>query len=65
MFSRFLWFIPTGNSEKSIPYLQDVIDEGDLYHDVARYIYSVLLLEDPERKEQAEIQLERLVAMYP
>jgi tetratricopeptide (TPR) repeat protein len=65
MFSRVLWFIPTGNSEKSLPYLLDVIEDGDQYRDVARYIYSILLLETPELRPEASIQLQQLVALYP
>lgn len=65
MFSRVLWFIPTGNSEKSLPYLLDVIAEGDQYRDVARYIYSILLLETPELRPEASIQLQQLVSLYP
>ena len=65
MFSRLLWFIPTGNSEKSLPYLQDVIEQGDQYQDVARYIYSVLLTESPASYPEAQVHLEKLVALYP
>ena len=65
MFSRVLWFIPTGNSEKSLPYLLDVIADGDQYKDVARYIYSILLLETPELRPEASIQLQQLVSLYP
>lgn len=65
MFSRVLWFIPTGNSEKSLPYLLDVIADGDQYRDVARYIYSILLLETPELRPEASIQLQQLVSLYP
>ena len=65
MFSRFLWFIPSGNSEKSLPYLLDVIEDGDQYRDVARYVYSNLLLETPELRPEASIHLQRLVSLYP
>lgn len=67
MFSRFLWFIPTGNSEKSLPYIREVMDSGDIYPDVARYIYSFLLLEgeDETLRDQAAEQLEVLVTRYP
>ena len=65
MFSRVLWFIPSGNSEKSLPYLLDVIAHGDQYRDVARYIYSILLLETPELRPEASIQLQQLVSLYP
>ena len=65
MFSRCLWFIPTGNSEKSLPYLMDVIEDGDQYRDVARYIYSVILIENPDTWEAAEEQLRILSTRYP
>ena len=65
MFSKVLWFIPKGNSERSLPYLLEVIADGDQYKDVARYIYSILLLEVPELRPEASIQLQRLVTLYP
>jgi tetratricopeptide (TPR) repeat protein len=65
MFSKILWFIPSGNSERSLPYLLDVIEDGDQYRDVARYIYSILLLETPELRPEASIHLQRLVSLYP
>ncbi|MDG1231346.1 MAG: hypothetical protein P8P91_03695 [Pseudomonadales bacterium] len=65
MFSRVLWFIPTGNSEKSLPYLLEVIAHGDQYKDVARYIYSILLLETPALRPEASSQLQQLVSLYP
>ena len=67
MFSRLLWFIPTGNSEKSLPYIRDVMIEGEVYPDVARYIYSFLLLEgrDENLRQQARTQLKELVSRYP
>lgn len=65
MFSHLLWFIPSGNSEKSLPYLRDVMENGRKYADVARYIYSTLLLEDPELRQEAENQLRYLVDKYP
>lgn len=65
MFSRVLWFIPSGNSERSLPYLLDVIEGGNQYRDVARYIYSILLLETPELRPEAGVHLQRLVSLYP
>ncbi len=65
MFSRLLWFIPSGNSEKSLPYLRDVIAEGNQYKDVAKYIYATLLLEDPILRPEAQAQLQTLVSLYP
>ena len=65
MFSRMLWFIPTGNSQKSLPYLRDVMSHGDQYKDVARYLYSTLILQKPELKTEAISHLEYLVSFYP
>ena len=65
MFSRVLWFIPTGNSRKSLPYLREVINHGDHYNDVARYSYSNLLLDDPARFDEAVTQLQTLTNRYP
>ena len=65
LFSRFLWFIPSGNSDKSLPYLLDVMERGDEYPDVARYIYSTLLLDDDEQRYRAREQLQILVDRYP
>ena len=66
MFSRILWFVPTGNSEKSLPYLLDVIENGRQLPEVARYIYSILLMEgDDRQKSEAETHLQFLVDHYP
>lgn len=65
MFSRLLWFVPTGNSQKSLPYLLDVVENGDEYPDVARYIYSTLLLVNEETRPEAKLQLATLVQRYP
>jgi tetratricopeptide (TPR) repeat protein len=66
MFSKLLWFIPTGNSEKSLPYLREVMNSSKLYANVCRYVYSTLLLEgDDGEQEEARIQLSRLVHSYP
>ena len=60
-FSRVLWFVPTGNSEKSLPYLRDVMEDGYLYPDIARYIYSSLLLredDDVENEDEDDDEIE-------
>ncbi len=66
LFSRLLWFIPSGNSSKSLPYLREVMMSDDEFNDVARYIYATLLLNrsDEELKE-ALSELEILLARYP
>ncbi|MBA58598.1 MAG: hypothetical protein CMQ40_05435 [Gammaproteobacteria bacterium] len=65
IFSRFLWFIPTGNSEKSIPYLLEAIQKGDRYRDVARYTFGSLMLEKKATHGEAEKQFRKLVSKYP
>jgi hypothetical protein len=64
--SHLLWFIPTGNSEKSLPYLKEVIRNGEYYQDVAKFLYSDLILEDElADKEEAALLLGQLVQNYP
>ncbi|MEL0063356.1 MAG: hypothetical protein VXA40_00990 [Gammaproteobacteria bacterium] len=65
MFSRVLWFIPTGNSEKSLPYLRDVVESGDEYRDVARYIYATLLMDQEDGRLEAKNHLYTLIDRYP
>lgn len=66
MFSRLLWFIPTGNSEKSLPYIRDVIRDSDHYDNVARYIFSSLAFSNDETlKTEARAQLYELIQRYP
>ena len=52
--SSLLWFIPTGNSEKSIPYLKESIIKGERYKDVARYTLGSLFLENELTYPEAE-----------
>jgi len=65
MFSRLLWFIPSGNSEKSLPYLREVINNGDQFVDVARYSYVNLLLASPAYYDEAVQELRTLTKRYP
>ena len=66
MFSRFLWFIPTGNSEKSLPYIRDVIDGSEHYGFVARYIFSSLVSrQDSALLQESRDHLYQLVSRYP
>ncbi|MDK1024425.1 MAG: hypothetical protein QGD92_09370 [Gammaproteobacteria bacterium] len=64
--SHLLWFIPTGNSEKSLPYLEAVTRKGQYFKDVAKFIYSDLLI-DGERadRDKAALLLGQLVRSYP
>ena len=52
--SSLLWFIPTGNSEKSISYLKESIIKGERYKDVARYTLGSLFLENELTYSEAE-----------
>ena len=64
--SRLLWFIPTGSSEKSLPYLQGVIESDSQFADVALYIYATLLIDGVGAEQQEAIRsLQVLVNRYP
>lgn len=66
LFSRVLWFIPTGNSAKSLPYLREVMASEDRFSDVARYIYATLLINGSEAElQEALSEIEILLAKYP
>ena len=65
-FSRYLWFIPTGNSDKSLPYIKEVTEKGEFFKDVAKFLYSDLLIGGAENdRQQAKIILGKLSAAYP
>lgn len=64
--SYLLWFIPTGNSEKSLPYLEAVTQNGHYFKDVAKFIYSDLLINgDESDRDKAASLLGQLVQDYP
>lgn len=64
--SYFLWFIPTGNSEKSLPYLEEVTREGRYFRDVAKFLYSDLLIDSKQSNpKKASFLLGQLVQRYP
>lgn len=61
-----LWFIPTGNSDKSLPYIQAVIAKDGAYADAARFIYSDLITQQaPELLPDAIQTLQGLTGRYP
>jgi len=65
-FSRFFWFIPTGNSDKSLPYVKEVVDKGEYFQDVAKYLYADLLIDgDDDDRLLATTLLTELVDTYP
>ncbi len=64
--SKFLWFIPTGNSDRSLPYIKDVTEKGQFFKDVARFLYSDLLIDGDEGdRQEAKRILGELIAGYP
>ncbi len=66
VFSKYLWFIPTGNSRKSLPYVKKVTEEGEFFKDVAKYIYVDLLLKESEENRLVASEfLWKLVKKYP
>ncbi len=65
-FSRYLWFIPTGDSDKSLPYIDDASEHGEYFKDVAKYLYVDLLSNGTElNQELATSHLSDLVSRYP
>jgi len=61
-----LWFIPKGNSDKSLPYIQAVMASNGAYADAARFIYSDLITQQaPELMDQAIHELQGLTERYP
>jgi tetratricopeptide (TPR) repeat protein len=65
-FSRFLWFVPTGNSERSLPYIKEVSERGQYFKDVAKFLYSDLLINGNDNdREQAINILNELITLYP
>ncbi len=65
-FSRYLWFVPTGNSSKSLPYIREVTEKGQYFQDVAKFIYSDLLIDGDEVDQKDALSiLAELVTHYP
>ncbi len=64
--SHVLWFVPTGNSSKSLPYVKEVTERGTFFRDVSKFIYSNLLIDGTdEDRQQAVLLLLDLVDRYP
>ncbi len=64
--SWFVWFIPKGNSSKSLPYLEQVIASGDLFRETAQYVYADILTEQGlEGIRKATAIIEKLTIAYP
>jgi tetratricopeptide (TPR) repeat protein len=65
-FSKFFWFIPTGNSDKSLPYVKEVVMNGEYFKDVAKYLYADILIDGSENDRlMATTFLQELVETYP
>lgn len=65
-FSKFLWFIPTGNSDKSLPYIRDVTENGEFFKDVAKFLYSDLLIDgNDDDRHEAKRLLRELTKSFP
>jgi tetratricopeptide (TPR) repeat protein len=66
LMAPLLWFIPTGNSDKSLPYIQEVMATDGAYADAARFIYSDLITQQaPELMPDAIQTLQGLTERYP
>jgi len=64
--SRFLRFIPTGDSDKSLPYLKEATESGLYLRDVAKFLYADLIMSsEPQLLPQAQTLLADLVSRYP
>jgi tetratricopeptide (TPR) repeat protein len=62
--SWFLWFIPTGNADKSLPYLEGTTKNGYFFKDVAKFLYADLLIMEGDQQKAADL-LEGLSKTYP
>lgn len=66
LIAPLMWFIPTGNSSKSLPYIRDVINGNGVYADAARFILSDLIMQQsPEHMQEAMQALDFLADRYP
>ena len=64
--SRFLWFIPTGNSDKALPYMREAANHGELYADAAKFIFADLVMSsEPALIDEAGDYLVDLAQRYP
>jgi|TARA_B110000240_G_C13483313_1_gene446278 tetratricopeptide (TPR) repeat protein len=62
--SWFLWFIPTGNAHKSLPYLEATTKHGYFFKDVAKFLYADLLIMEGDLQKASDL-LEPLSRTYP
>lgn len=62
----FLWFVPSGEGERGLRYLETVRVEGELFPLEATYILSnIYTYFEPERRERAEELLNELRERFP
>ena len=65
MVAPLLWFIPSGSSHKSLPYLRDVTEVEGPYQDAALFVLGDLLIQSPTHQESAWEYFEPLAKRYP
>ena len=64
--SRFLWFIPSGNSDKALPYMREAANDGEYLGDAAKFIFADLVMSsEPTLIDEAGEYLMNLVTRYP
>ena len=65
MVAPLLWFIPSGSSHKSLPYLRDVTEVEGPYQDAALFVLGDLLIQSPTHQGSAWEYFEPLAKRYP
>lgn len=64
--ASLLWFVPKGDSDKSVPYIKAVADRGERFQDVAKFVYADIATEsDVIPLDDAETILRDLITRYP
>lgn len=60
-----LWFIPSGSSHKSLPYLRQVSETPGPYQDAALFVLGDLLIQSPTHRGSAWEYFAPIVTRYP
>ena len=64
--ASLLWFVPKGDSDKSLPYLREVTENGENFSDVAKFVYADIATQtDAIPLEEAERILLGMIERYP
>ncbi len=64
--ASLLWFVPKGDSDKSLPYLREVTRNGEYFRDVAKFVYADIAAQsDAIPPEEAERILLDMLERYP